>query len=747
VTFNAIGTSGLAVVYLSNSPTAAAPSYSSTSGNGIYIWGAQLEETDPATMAPTAYIKTTSQALAAPRFDHDPVTGESLGLLVEEERANAFSESEFRNGYLADSALRSGLLSDVSFSGLFENTGVAFGHDGATVSYVYKLGVATSSTVTFSVFVRMDDGEAPSFGSSSATNSSNDFVIVLGALVASPLTYSVEDYGNGMYRVSVTATSGTASANTGILKYNTNSSRTFKVSGYQIENSASFPTSYIPTTSTSQLRYADIAAVQDEDFSTTNLLAYSESFDVGWTTARLRPVVANATTAPDGNTTADYIEQAAGQTNAGVINQTVSVSGENVFSVYAKAAEKTFLRLALVGGTNALAYFNLSTCEVGTTANSPTFASAESVGNGWCKLSLGENTSGSILFAVYLADADNSSTVTDSGGIYLWGASLTATEYPVEYTTTRNLLTDSQDFERSTWARRVSPPTVVTYDAAQAPDGTTTAVEISANYLRRTEQVVAGASYTTSAYIKNNGVPTIRFYSQIEGGGSYLSFLIDTSTWSVTSNTFSNSPTIVDVGNGWKRVSIVETAASSGSFQCSYWQNDNAYPGSGSFYLWGAQLEPGTTATDYVRTVDTVGKDYGWFENTEGTTYVDFENTGHSIRVFAFIGNAADSQRWTQFYVNTTSTFWEFGTGAKFFSGVTVGDYHKVAAARQNLNNQWALDGSASSVLSDSAEVKPTLLYIGGNPYFPTRYLNGHIRRLTYWPTRQSDSTLQVITE
>jgi hypothetical protein len=176
-----------------------------------------------------------------------------------------------------------------------------------------------------------------------------------------------------------------------------------------------------------------VAAVQDADFSTTNLLAYSESFDVGWSKSRIRPVVANAAVAPDGQTTADYIEQEAGQTNAGVIFQGSTISGDNVFSVYAKAAEKSWVRLACIGGTNALAYFNLSTCEVGTLVNSPTFAYAESVGNGWCRLSLGESTSGSLIFGAYLADTDNSGTVTDSGGIYLWGASLTATEYPVDY--------------------------------------------------------------------------------------------------------------------------------------------------------------------------------------------------------------------------------------------------------------------------------------------------------------------------
>jgi hypothetical protein len=58
----------------------------------LYAWGAQLEEGTTA----TPYIKTTSQALAAPRFDHDPVTKESLGLLVEEARTNLLAYSEFR---------------------------------------------------------------------------------------------------------------------------------------------------------------------------------------------------------------------------------------------------------------------------------------------------------------------------------------------------------------------------------------------------------------------------------------------------------------------------------------------------------------------------------------------------------------------------------------------------------------------------------------------------------------------------
>ena len=70
----------------------------STAINSVYLWGAQLEEGSTA----TAYIPTTSTISGAPRFDHDPATGESLGLLIEEARTNDitnnFSTGDSANG-------------------------------------------------------------------------------------------------------------------------------------------------------------------------------------------------------------------------------------------------------------------------------------------------------------------------------------------------------------------------------------------------------------------------------------------------------------------------------------------------------------------------------------------------------------------------------------------------------------------------------------------------------------------------
>ena len=73
----------------------------STAGT-IEVWGAQLEQRSaggaytPTTDQPiTNYIPLLQTASAnVPRFDHDPATGESLGLLVEEQRTNLVLNSD-----------------------------------------------------------------------------------------------------------------------------------------------------------------------------------------------------------------------------------------------------------------------------------------------------------------------------------------------------------------------------------------------------------------------------------------------------------------------------------------------------------------------------------------------------------------------------------------------------------------------------------------------------------------------------
>jgi len=193
-----------------------------------------------------------------PRFDYDPVTLAAKGLLIEEQRTNLFTYSDFNSGVSGTGLVTSSTMTGPTGATI---TAAAFGHDGTTTSFLYKGTVAATTQYAISVFVRMDDGNAPVFGSSTTTNPLNDFALVVSGGAVPVSTYIVENFGGGLYRVSgFVISQATNLGNNGVVKYNTNSNRTFKTSAWQIE-AGSFATSYIPTVASQVTRSADVAAV------------------------------------------------------------------------------------------------------------------------------------------------------------------------------------------------------------------------------------------------------------------------------------------------------------------------------------------------------------------------------------------------------------------------------------------------------------------------------------------------------
>ena len=164
-------------------------------------------------------------------------SGNSANFPVLSARYNLAAETEFRNG-LTDAPTRGGLISATTLDGYLG--ALAFGYDGATSSYAYKTGIAIAGVpLTVSVVVEMTDGLAPAFGSATVGSVSNDFYLVVGGnggTFAAPTAYTVTRIsGTNKYRVSATGTPSTIITNTtGILKVNTNSSRTFKVTAYDL---------------------------------------------------------------------------------------------------------------------------------------------------------------------------------------------------------------------------------------------------------------------------------------------------------------------------------------------------------------------------------------------------------------------------------------------------------------------------------------------------------------------------------
>jgi hypothetical protein len=223
-------------------------SYAGDGTSGVYFWGAQVEPVSYHTKA-RAYLMSTTAAYYGPRFDYNPVTLEPLGVLSEEPRTNFLTDSEFAQGLPAS---RGGSVTAVPFAGLTAGTGLSLQNANPTTTYFYVTNYAApaSSPRVISVFVRMDDGGAPSFGAPSNSSPLNDFVFNLAGTVLPPIAANggtVEDYGGGLYRVSMaTTTPATPNTSCGVIKYPGNSLRGFTASGIMVE-AGNDVTSYIAT--------------------------------------------------------------------------------------------------------------------------------------------------------------------------------------------------------------------------------------------------------------------------------------------------------------------------------------------------------------------------------------------------------------------------------------------------------------------------------------------------------------------
>jgi hypothetical protein len=189
-----------------------------------------------------------------------------------------------------------------------------------------------------------------------------------------------------------------------------------------------------------------------------------------------------------------------------------------------------------------------------------------------------------------------------------------------------NLIEQSETIGVSPWAIQNCS---VTGNTTTAPNGTLTAETLtedtttSRKLLYQNPTIVANQEITLTIYVKKNTLQYIRLVAndlaenfRWFGAQFNLTALTYTSATGSNGNATFTSASITDAGNGWYRISVSGTinattlvfgilTSDGTAFSSSDDRGGNVYLGTGkTAYIWGAQLNIGSTAKPYFPTTD-----------------------------------------------------------------------------------------------------------------------------------------------
>ena len=377
-----------------------------------------------------------------------------------------------------------------------------------------------------------------------------------------------------------------------------------------------------------------------------NLLTYSEQLDnAAWGYKNYVTVDANASTAPDGTTTADFVKETA-TTNYFAIAQQASydmTTTNYTASICLKANGRDTASFGIqrTTGSYEFAYVKVDLTlgtitgqfvDAGATIVS---SSITSLGSGWYRVTVTGRTGQNSYQQGPTCYIGTTSHVGDTTkGLLMWGAdfrlasqaALTPTYQPITsswaatmagnhatqstasarpaLSALYNLLTYTEDFTNGAWGQQSCS---VSANVTTAPDGTTTAdkeIESASSayhYITRTPSVENGVTYTLSVCVKAAERYKVSVFSYLFQN-SEVAVNLNLST-GVVMNTPGGggyvSHSVTSLGNGWYRVSLTGTCnatTSARNFGFTLIEDSQTtvtpYAGNGTsgIYVWGADL-------------------------------------------------------------------------------------------------------------------------------------------------------------
>jgi hypothetical protein len=340
-----------------------------------------------------------------------------------------------------------------------------------------------------------------------------------------------------------------------------------------------------------------------------------------------------------------------------------------------------------------------------------------------------------------------------------------------------NFLTYSEELDTN-WSNsrlNIIQPGSPGYVSTVAPDGGSPTYWVPTAVSNRHQNVqtasVPNGTYTFSFYAKADPSGHYRIQINVENSSSTPDgrFNLDTGVFELNQgNVYSQF-----IGDGWYRIYATQQTID-GSFNVRIdvlVDGEGALaPGDGvkGLWVWGAQLEAGSFPTSYIPTTSSTvtraadvasitGTNFSsWYNQSEGTFYSALSSLDNGVEKFLlsidnsaggeFIRLTKDSINRKSFRVYDSSNVLQVVAVSTSIPNSNLIAVTKYAAAYLSADSSLAVDGVliVPSPNNSFVGVLSNRIYIGSRA--GGQYLNGHISRLTYYPTRLSDTILQSLT-
>lgn len=337
-----------------------------------------------------------------------------------------------------------------------------------------------------------------------------------------------------------------------------------------------------------------------------------------------------------------------------------------------------------------------------------------------------------------------------------------------------NLLLHSRDQTQAAWSKTDVTPTRNQVGIDGTANSACLMTEGSAGtafVAQNVSAVAAGSTLTGSIVMKRGNTDWVRVFvgetSSTDGGLCWVNLATGAKgTVQGFGAGTNNSCTVTNLGGGWYRIALTSLPNGTYTIPRMYWHSASADASAtrvdGATYIVDcAQLEVGSFATSIITTgtatvtraadsASMTGANFSsWYNQTAGTFVVEHDyiaNPNADSQVFAAtdaaVANMLGARRpgsGQQTILQRTPTNIDIILAAASANVVT-----KIANSYDGVGTSGVLNGTAAVTAGAWTPTNLDRIFLGHRN--AVSQLNGHIRRLTYYPVRLGNSQLQALT-